>query len=350
MPPTPLLAPQLPLHPPSLRYGPAAFGVGGVGLPPAPPPVPFAHPAPPPGPVAFGFGFGGGGSTGPPAPPRAEWRAAKRTRDDDDDDNNGGAEPIDEDMDEPKRRRAHRRPAPSIDLGRALAALDRPALLALLHGLIADDEAIAARVYTRLPTPSLESASAQLDAAEAQLRSVLPAAGTAREQYVWSRARAPLAELASAMAGLIPLFVASAAREPVHPATTFAFLHMVTLRTLHLERLLPPGEPALRGRTLADMVPRRAAPDSPDALASMMFPALVREWEHWLAAIDAAVNYEGRIFGHDVVAAWMRGLAALGAAHDAAVPVEGAMRAVLGALGARLHAALGWLVGMRTPT
>lgn len=339
MPSTPLLAPQLPLHPPSLRHGPAAFG---VGLPPAPPPVPFANPAPQPGPVAFGFGFGGA-STGPPAPPRPEWRVAKRTRDDDD------GEPIDEDMDEPKRRRAHRRPAPSIDLGRALAALDRPALLALLHGLIADDESIAARVYTRLPTPSLESASAQLDAAEAQLRSVLPAAGTARAQYVWSRARAPLAELASVMAGLIPLFVASAAREPVHPATTFACLHMVTLRTLHLERLLPPGEPALRGRTLADIVPRRAAPDSPDSLASMVFPTLMREWEHWLAAIDTAVNYEGRIFGHDVVAAWMRGLAALGPAHDAVVPVEGAMRAVLGALGARLHAALGWLIGMRTP-
>lgn len=339
---TPLVAPQLPMHPPALRPAGIAYG---VGLPPAPPSVPFsANPAQGPPPVGFGFGCGSAGTSAAPVSPgapRPDWRAAKRQRDDE--------EYADEDMDEPKRRRAPTRPAAHADLGSALAALDRPALLGLLHDLTSSDEAIAARVYTRLPTPSLESVGAQLTTAEMNLRSVLPAPGSARDQYVWGRVRAPLAALASTLAGVLPLFAASSSRrEPVHPATAFAFLHMVTLRVMQLERLLPAGERARDADAFADMVPARAAADSPDALASMVFPALLREWQHWLSAVDTAVNRDGRMYGHDVVTAWMRGLQALGPVDDA-LPTEGAMRAALGDVLGRLQCSLGWLVGIRFP-
>ncbi|WFD33537.1 hypothetical protein MCUN1_000350 [Malassezia cuniculi] len=345
MPSTPLLPPQLPAHPPSLRHAGVSFG---VGLPPAPPSVPFNANAPQvPAPVAFGFGCGAAGSsmTGPTQPIRPEWRPSKRTRDDDDE---GDSIQADEDMDDPKRRRASRRAPSNIDLGSALAALDRPALLTLLHDLISSDEAIAARVYTNLPTPSLESISAQLDAAEENLRGLLPS-GSVREQYVWGRVRAPLAELASMLAGLLPLFAASSSRrEPVHPATAFAFLHMVTTRVLQLERMLPPGDMPVRSSgSFAQLVPQRAAGDSPDALASMVFPELMRKWELWLTTVDAAVNREGRMYGHDVVVSWMRGLHALGPQNDAVPPVEGAMRLCLGSLLDKLQGSLGWLIGMR---
>lgn len=266
-------------------------------------------------------------------------------------------------------------PPRDVDLGKLLASLDKPALLSLLHRLATDDAALSQRIYTLMPSPSLEGVSAVLDASEARMRAVLPAQATAREPYVWLRVRSALAELAGEVLSLLPLFsVAQASgdaapREPPHPATAFAFLITVTQRMLAVARLLPsdvsgvtsaaaPSErsrrhdqvAALDALFLSLLPPRLAARDSPDALSSRVFPALFREWEHWLRAVDTAVNRDGRMYGQEVVLSWQRALAALGTGRStpddmAANPRDAAVRTVMDQIGARMTHALGWLTG-----
>ncbi|WFD31212.1 hypothetical protein MSPP1_002246 [Malassezia sp. CBS 17886] len=266
------------------------------------------------------------------------------------------------------------------DLGRMLACLDTPALLSVLHEL-AKDASLAERIYALLPTPSLESVEAQLDASEARVRAAMgiSASGAAaaaphlpttmssmREPYIWGRVRGPLAELVREVNSLIPLFSivgAGACREAVHPATAFSFLYSVTASMLRIERLLPraipevfsggaegaraPPDGALPS-LLRDTLPEsHTSPASPDAITSAVMPAVVREWERWLLAVDTAVNTEGRMYGQEVVAGWGRALRALGSAEDGAgrSAAERAIRGVLDQVAARMYETIGWLTG-----
>ena len=49
-------------------------------------------------------------------------------------------------------------------------------------------------------------------------------------------------------------------------------------------------------------------PDAREPFASTIFPMLLREWQAWLHAIDAAVNQHARSVAQDSILAWERGL------------------------------------------
>lgn len=379
---------------------------------PPPPPIPFNAGRPVQHtPMPLSFGFGCGSATAAPAPvldpmpgPSA-WRTPdafagrtsmpKRRRSSVD-----VEEPVEvhADADEEmassptlaKRRRAShgryetdggarvhapartpRRNAPQgAEVGKLLASLDKPALLAILHQLMSRSDALADDIYTLLPTPSLESVEHALDAAEARIRHAIPmaplSAAHVRDQYVWSRVRTSLGELASDVRGYVALFSLNPdasqrdarEHEPMHPATTFSFLHATTLRMLRIARMLPHddqnGPTEKKGDTLdalyaSALPPRALAADAPNTIATTILPALLREWEHWLRAVDHAVNQAGRMYGQEVVVGWERGLASLGT-HSAVLgaartPEEAALRSVMNHAAQRMHSALGWLAG-----
>lgn len=262
-------------------------------------------------------------------------------------------------MDDLPKRRRPARPAPiesrkraaGGDLGRWLATLDRPALLSMLLEL-AKDSTTAERMYTLLPTPSVDTALAALHALEARLRHLLPTAATpgqVREQYVLSRVRSCLIELSSELMQWMPFF-SLAASEPTHPSTAFAFLLGATQCMLRVAHMLPadgvPAKAQLHDTILATYT--ALAPTSRDArdtLAHAIFPALLREWTLWLVHVDAQVNQEARMYGQDIVQTWARGLAQLGSSDHACGATEMAMRVAMDQAASHMHASIGWLAG-----
>lgn len=241
-----------------------------------------------------------------------------------------------------------------------------------------------------LPAPSLESVESALDEAERAVRASLPlASADVRDEYVWSRARVPLAELAHMALSYMPFFTAdkdddagslrtlpsdatqqaTGQREKPHPTTTFAFLHALTVRLLRIEALLPPcprqmfslsSHPhrasnlhAATSSTASSLPAHLLAPTSPDALLSTLLPALLTQWDTLVARLGHAVNSEGRIFGQEVVLGWARALAGVGSA-GATTPTHGGkvkdeervVRQAMNAVRARLESELGWLVGL----
>ena len=82
---------------------------------------------------------------------------------------------------------------PSRDLGRILAAYEKPVILSMLLDLAKEDECIAERIYTRLPTPSVDHAMATLQTLETRVRAAIPTSASTvtqvRDQYIWSRVR-----------------------------------------------------------------------------------------------------------------------------------------------------------------
>lgn len=288
-------------------------------------------------------------------------------------------EAMDASEDIPKRRRASSRsPAhdaatssPSLgkspprvkahDLGRLLASFEKPALLSILLDLAKDDEHMAERIYTRLPTPSVEHAISTLHQYEARVRAALPTSTTGvRDQYVWSRVRGILSELLSELAWFVPLFSMTpraSHTEPLHPSTTFAFLHAATACMLRIVRTLPQDAAASYRRVHADTLLKTfqqsvaPAPDARDVMAHAIFPMLLREWQAWLSALDAAVNQHARMFGQDAILTWERGLTSLGTQTPSRGASEHAMRAAMDDAVAQLRTSIGWLMrsAHRTP-
>lgn len=394
-----------------MPWRPGAHAPLDIATPP-PPPIPFNAGKPlqhmPPS-LSFGFGCGNAFSAppNPPAEPIAgpsAWRAPdacsartgmqKRRRSSPEEDESIEETPVaDDDMDMAtspllsKRRRAssgrmsdetrvrpQRTPqrAQGAEVGKLLgmsndadaASLDKPALLSVLHQLMQGSDELTERIYTLLPTPSLESVEHALDAAEAKIRASLPlasanSAAPIRDQYVWSRVRTSLAELAADVASYSSLFSMHNARnESLHPATTFSFLFMTTQRMIRLLRLLPHAEQtsglvSKKGDERLDTLFENALPgggkNSPNTIVYTILPSLLRDWNYWLRVVDHAVNDEGRMYGQEVVMGWERGLASLGLSSPTlGAPrsaEEQALRATLDHAATQMHTALGWLTG-----
>ncbi|TKY86830.1 hypothetical protein EX895_004471 [Sporisorium graminicola] len=307
-----------------------------------------------------------------------------------------------------------------VDIGKMLASMDKPSLLSMLSSLLmqSKDATLPAQILSLLPTPSLDSVESSLDELEKPIRSAIPfvADGTsARHEYTWSRLRAPIAAFVDAALGYLPFFVTEldsdreqrlrerdprlqADREEVHPATTFTFLLMITSRVLRIEALLPsvtksslafnlftassqqtsfgfggatstPTSPTKasggagasdaygKHSNLAHMLGTEfASPSSPDALMTVLMPAILKQWTTLLHRLDKAVNGDGRMFSQEVVLNWARGLEATGTAGfggqsgvkkdvDQPKPEEVLIRKAMDEVRNRLERDLAWLVG-----
>ncbi|SPO21865.1 uncharacterized protein UTRI_01853_B [Ustilago trichophora] len=259
-----------------------------------------------------------------------------------------------------------------VDIGKMLASMDKPSLLSMLSSLLTQskDATLPAQILSLLPTPSLDSVESSLDELEKAIRSAIPfvADGTsARHEYTWSRLRAPIAAFVDAALGYLPFFVTEldsdreqrlqerdprlqANREEVHPATTFTFLLMITSRVLRIEALLPSvtksslafnlftassqptsfgfgvaSTPTSPTKHNADAYGKHsnlayllgtefASPSSPDALMTVLMPAILKQWTTLLHRLDKAVNGDGRMFSQELVLTWARGLEGTGTA------------------------------------
>ncbi len=298
-----------------------------------------------------------------------------------------------------------------VDIGKMLASMDKPSLLSMLTSLLSQskDASLPAQILSLLPTPSLDSVEASLDELEKAIRSAIPftADGSSvRHEYTWSRLRAPIAAFVDAALGYLPFFVTEldsdreqrlrerdprlqADREEVHPATTFSFLLMITNRVLRIEALLPsvtksslafnlftassqptsfgfasstPTSPAKTANSdaygkhsnLAYILGNEfASPSSPDALMTVLMPAILKQWTTLLHRLDKAVNGDGRMFSQEVVLGWARGLeATITSAASAKKEGEAAVkqeemliRKAMDEVRNRLERDLAWLVG-----
>lgn len=289
-----------------------------------------------------------------------------------------------------------------VDIGKTLASMDKPSLLSMLSSLLSSskDPSLPAQILSLLPTPSLDSVETSLDELEKAIRSAIPfvADGSSvRHEYTWSRLRAPIAAFVDAALGYLPFFVTElesdreqrlregerqADREEVHPATTFSFLLMVTSRVLRIEASLPevtksslafnlftastspssfgfgstPSSPSKgaandaygRHSNLALLLGSEfSSPSSPDALMTVLMPAILKQWTVLLHRVDKAVNGDGRMFSQEVVLAWARGLEATGTAGrgEGGKKEELLIRKAMDEVRNRLERDLAWLVG-----
>ncbi|SOV04456.1 uncharacterized protein UDID_02488 [Ustilago sp. UG-2017a] len=289
-----------------------------------------------------------------------------------------------------------------VDIGKMLASMDKPSLLSMLSSLLSQskDATLPAQILSLLPTPSLDSVDASLDELEKAIRSSIPFVAdgsSARHEYTWSRLRAPVAAFVDAALGYLPFFVTEleadkeerlradrglqADREEVHPATTFTFLLMLTTRVLRIEALLPSvtksslafnlftasSQPSFGfNNSSAQMSPTKAdaygkhsnlayllgndfsSPSSPDALMTVLMPAILKQWTTLLHRLDKAVNGDGRMFSQEMVLTWARGLEATGSngRKDVEMKAEEVLiRKAMDEVRNRLERDLAWLVG-----
>ncbi|EST07639.2 hypothetical protein PSEUBRA_002730 [Kalmanozyma brasiliensis GHG001] len=293
-----------------------------------------------------------------------------------------------------------------VDIGKMLASMDKPSLLSMLSSLLlqSTDATLPAQILSLLPTPSLDSVESSLDELEKAIRSAIPFVAdgsTARHEYTWSRLRAPIAAFVDAALGYLPFFVTEldsdreqrlrerdprlqADREEVHPATTFTFLLMITSRVLRIEALLPsvtksslafnlftassqqtsfgfgaggstPTTPSKMVATdaygkhsnLAYMLGTEfAQPSSPDALMTVLMPAILKQWTTLLHRLDKAVNGDGRMFSQEMVLTWARALEATGTVkREEQKAEEMLIRKAMDEVRNRLERDLAWLVG-----
>ncbi|KAJ1028639.1 hypothetical protein NDA16_001805 [Ustilago loliicola] len=293
-----------------------------------------------------------------------------------------------------------------VDIGKMLASMDKPSLLSMLSSLLSQskDATLPAQILSLLPSPSLDSVDASLDELEKAIRSAIPFVAdgsSARQEYTWSRLRAPVAAFVDAALGYLPFFVTEleadreerlradqrglqADREEVHPATTFTLLLMLTNRVLRIEALLPSvtksslafnlftasSQPSFGFNTngsAAPMSPTKAdaygkhgnlayllgndfsLPSSPDALMTVLMPAILKQWTTLLHRLDKAVNGDGRMFSQDMVLSWARGLEGTGTAGNKGAEgikaEEALIRKAMDEVRNRLERDLAWLVG-----
>ncbi|WFD43732.1 hypothetical protein MPSI1_002396 [Malassezia psittaci] len=365
---------------------------------PPPPPIPFnagrglQHA---PSSLSFGFGCGNTLHTSPshslesvPGPSshrlgdqplnvRASAPKRRRSSSDHEEDTLESAD-VDDDMgilSSPtltKRQRAsHSRSTDEVRVRGPQSARNTQALLSLLHSLMQQNEELTDQIYTLLPTPSLESIEHALDAAEHRIRAALPVTTAnpsvpIREEYVWSRVRTPLAELASEVASYASLFqLPKSSQGSMHPATAFTFLLMTTLRMIRILRLLPHESTSIHNTQLPESFSRKLSEHRMDQLFETLLPhgekltrntvvhtilpALLRDWDTWLRAVDYSVNQQGRIYGQDVVISWQRGLASVGI-HSSTLgssrsEEEYALRCVMDGAALHMYSTIGWLTG-----
>ncbi|TKA53307.1 hypothetical protein B0A53_04325 [Rhodotorula sp. CCFEE 5036] len=193
------------------------------------------------------------------------------------------------------------------DLGKALASLDKPALLDVFSRLLSTQPALAPLISTLLPTPSLSTVLATLASLERAVNAATPTGAFVRPEYVWSRVRVPVEEFVTESRRFIGLFVPNQAppaghtvteEDLSHPSTCFEFLEALTRALLRLETLLP-------------AVPPSTSPSSPspsssnnNPLGAHLMPLTLNAWHTFLTRLSTAVQSHGKVLPNSLVQSW----------------------------------------------
>lgn len=170
-----------------------------------------------------------------------------------------------------------------------------------------------------LPAPSLDTFASSLHQLERRVLDALPVGQNLREEYVYTRIRAPLEEYAAEARLALGQFCSPSS--PQHhqqqqqddPATIFAFLNILTLSVRKLEAILPRA-PLPFSSTSSQAV--QASVNNPstlnhrDPLISFL-PPLFNQWHLHITRLGALVNQQGRVLGAEMLRGWFRSLDSL---------------------------------------
>lgn len=207
----------------------------------------------------------------------------------------------------------------------------------------------------------------------------LPVGRNLRDEYIWSRIRAPLeeyiAEARLALSQFCPSATSLASSEQdsssqhqqqqqqQHPATIFSFLFTLTQSVRKLEIILPRA-PLPFGSSRSTSSTPSASINNPSSLNQndplvCFLPALINQWHVLVTKLSNLVNQNGRVLSAEMVRTWFKQLDAL-----VDVDISGNTHAVISnidndatsvgrkaseSVRERFIKELGWLVGIRTP-
>jgi hypothetical protein len=233
-------------------------------------------------------------------------------------------------------------------------------------------------VLSLLPAPSLESFTSTLQVAEKRVLDALPVGRNLRDEYIWSRIRAPLEEYIAEGRLALTQFCPSSSlvseqdisnsQEQQHPASIFAFLYTLTLSIRKLEIILPRaplpfGSSSLTGSGSSSPLPSINNPSSlnqNDPLVCFL-PALINQWHVLVTKLSNLVNQNGRVLSAEMVRTWFKQLDSLVDVDIAGIYMPTSQpfanendassvgRKATEAIRERFIKELGWLVGIRTP-
>ncbi|BGO88644.1 hypothetical protein NBRC10512_003472 [Rhodotorula toruloides] len=235
---------------------------------------------------------------------------------------------------------------PVVDLGKALASLDKPALLNVFSKLLTTSPHLASTIASFLPTPTLSTTLESLSSLEHAVIAATPTGAFLRPDYIFSRVRLPLEEYVSETKRYLSLFVP--VQQPTgplsednlaHPSTAFQFLHALTSSLLRLESTLP---------SLNSSSTPSAPPANP--LASHLVPLTLNAWHLFLTRLSSAINTQGRVLPTSLVQSWFDQVDALAGSNSLGVGRERAsqVRKAMEGVRERMGREVGWLIGLKS--
>lgn len=288
----------------------------------------------------------------------------------------------------------------SADVGKMLATLDKASLLTVFSRLLTADPSSAERIQGLIPTPTLASVEAALDESQKAVKMLLLNAADMRNEFSWGRLRMPVADFVTTSMSFLPFFVSTDEentsnpsihpREPPHPSTMYAFLHLITERALLMMAALPDsptnlsislfspdaandGHPivmanetgtpkmilkayhdAMSSSDMGSIANEKLSAVNPNAIVSQLIPILLLHWARLIDWVARAVNEEGRMFGAETVRGWLAGLEALTTIRSYNGNEDEqernrleirACKLALCAVGRRMQEQIGWLIG-----
>jgi len=193
---------------------------------------------------------------------------------------------------------------------------------------------------------------------ERKVIEALPVGSNLRQEYVWSRIRAPLedyiAEARLALSQFCPSPSSMApSHEEAHPSATFTFLYTLTASIRKLEVLLPRAPTPFASSALATPSINNPSTLNPrDPLLSFL-PSLFNQWHLLATRLSTLVNGNGKVLSAETVRSWFRHLDELvnistDNMHSHTSDTSNVGRKASEAVRERFVRELGWLVGIKT--
>jgi hypothetical protein len=219
----------------------------------------------------------------------------------------------------------------------------------------------------------LEAFTEALQIAERRVLDALPVGRNLRDEYVWSRVRAPLEEYISEARLALSQFCPTSSpsllsveqeahhqQQQQHPATTFSFLFTLTQSVRKLEVILPRA-PLPFGSSRTTSIASINNPSSlnqNDPLVCFL-PALINQWHVLATKLSTLVNQNGRVLSAEMVRTWFKQLDSLididagqvrftSETSPSVQDTSSVGRKACEAVKERFIKELGWLVGIRT--